>query len=294
MDKEKIIEILNADLQDEHGAIIQYLNHAYAVGEGEMSCEIEAIAREEMRHLDWLAEAIVELGGKPSLKRGTMRMGGKTVPDWMQNDVSLEELAIKNYQEQIKLIDDPRIKRLLKRILADEQAHHKDFEHFVEKSARENAEDHRGDRKDSVTKMLNWGIEHEYTVVLQYLFHSYMSDGPEAKRQFEDQAINEMQHLGWLAEEMVDGGGNPRIEHTAPDQSTQTDKMLKTDIKIEKEVAEKYDKAAQEVEDKDLKRLLLRIRDNEIYHSEVFSDLLKDEEKDEGTGNVSNLPDSGG
>jgi len=26
------------------------------MGEGEMACEIEAIAREEMRHLDWLAD----------------------------------------------------------------------------------------------------------------------------------------------------------------------------------------------------------------------------------------------
>jgi len=134
MEKERIIGLLNTDLQDEHGAIIQYLNHAYAMGEGEMSCEIEALAREEMRHLDWLAETIVELGGVPSLKRGTMRMGGELVADWMGNDVLLEEGAIAQYTEHIKMVDDPRIKRLLQRILADEEAHHGKFEHFVEKS----------------------------------------------------------------------------------------------------------------------------------------------------------------
>ena len=58
MDKTKMIELLNQDLQDEHGAIVQYLAHAYAMGEGELSCEVEAIAREEMRHLDWLASAM--------------------------------------------------------------------------------------------------------------------------------------------------------------------------------------------------------------------------------------------
>jgi bacterioferritin len=294
MEKEKIIELLNVDLQDEHGAIIQYLIHAYAIGEGEMSCEIEAIAREEMRHLDWLAETIVALGGKPSLKRGTMRMGGKLVPEWMQNDVSLEEGAISQYQEHIKMIDDPQIKRLLKRIVADEQSHHGDFQHFVDKSKKEGASDQRGDRKDSVTKMLNWGIEHEYTVILQYLFHSYMTENPEARKQFEDQAINEMQHLGWLAEEMVDGGGNPRIEHNSPDQSTQTTEMLQTDIKIEKEVAETYDRAVKEVDDEGLKKLLRRIRDNEIYHADVFNDLLEDEEKEMDLGSSGSLPDSGG
>jgi bacterioferritin len=294
MEKEKIIELLNTDLQDEHGAIIQYLSHAYAMGEGEMACEVEALAREEMRHLDWLAETIVELGGVPSLKRGTMRMGGKTVSDWMSNDVLLEEGAIDQYQEHIKVIDDPKIKRLLQRIVADEESHRGDFEHFVEKAKREGATDQRGERKDSVAKTLNWGIEHEYTVVLQYLFHSYLTENPEAKKQLEDQAINEMQHLGWLAEEMVDGGGTPRIEHAKTDQSTDTVDMLEADIKIEKEVAEAYDRAAKEVEDEELKKLLRRIRDNEIYHIDVFSDLLKEEEAKGGPSTGANLPDSGG
>ncbi len=291
MEKEKIIELLNIDLQDEHGAIIQYLNHAYAMGEGEMACEIEAIARDEMRHLDWLAETIVELGGQPSLKRGTMRMGGKSVSDWMGNDVLLEEGAIDQYKEHIKVIDDPKIKRLLQRILADEQAHHGDFEHFVDKATKEGLKDIRGTRQDSVAKTLNWGIEHEYTVVLQYLFHSYMTRNQEAKKQLEDQAINEMQHLGWLAEELAGSSGNPRIEHTKPDQSTKTADMLRADIKIEKEVAEAYDKAAKEVEDKGLKELLLRIRDNEIYHIDVFNDLLSEAEGKQHRTTGANIAD---
>ncbi|MBA7603795.1 hypothetical protein ES703_10913 [subsurface metagenome] len=53
-----IINLLNKDLEGEHAAIIRYLQHAYAMSEGEMACEIEAIAREEMRHLDWLAETL--------------------------------------------------------------------------------------------------------------------------------------------------------------------------------------------------------------------------------------------
>ena len=278
MDKKKIIELLNLDLQDEHGAIIQYLSHGYAMGEGEMACEIEGIARDEMRHLDWLAETIVELGGKPSLKRGTQNMTGKAVPDWMGNDVGLEAGAIKSYQEHIKAIDDPTIKRLLKRILSDEQSHRGKFERLIAKAKKQGLKDLRGNRKDSVAKTLDWGIGHEYTVVLQYMFHSHMTKNEEAKKQLADQAINEMQHMGWLSEEMVSGGGNPTIEHTEPDQSTKTADMLKADIKIEKEVAAAYDKAAKEVDDAGLKELLIRIRDNEKYHIDVFNDLLKEEE----------------
>jgi len=279
MDKKQIIALLNKDLQDEHGAIIQYLTHAYGMGEGEMTCEIEAIARDEMRHLDWLAETIVELGGTPSLERGTMRMGGAQVSDWMKNNVMLEEGAIAQYKEHISLVDDPKIKRLLQRILSDEEAHRGDFEHFVEKAQREGAKDVRGSQQDKTTQTLNWGIEHEYTVILQYLLHSYLSRSEEAKEQLADQAINEMQHLGWLAEELVGGGGNPKIEHTEVDKSTKPSDMLRADIKIEKVVADAYDKAAKETDDPDLKKLLHRIRDNEIYHIDVFNDLLKEEEE---------------
>lgn len=279
MDKDKIIELLNEDLQDEHGALIQYLTHAYAMGEGEMACEIEAIAREEMRHLDWLAETIVELGGTPSLERGKMIMEGKSVPDWMGNDVRLEEGAINQYKGHIKLIDDPKIKRLLERILADEQSHHGDFEHFVEKARKEGAQDIRGNRQDKTTETINWGIEHEYTVILQYLLHSYLTPKEEVKKQLEDQAINEMQHLGWLAEEVIGGGGNPKIEHTEVNQSTRTADMLQADIEIEQKVTAEYDRFARELEDPDLKKLILRIRDNEIYHTEVFKDLLRKEEE---------------
>jgi len=279
MDKDKIIALLNEDLEGEHTAIIQYLTHAYAMGEGEMACEIEAIAREEMRHLDWLAETIVELGGTPSLERGKMRMDGESVADWMRNNVILEEDGMNLYREHIKLIDTPKIKRLLKRILSDEESHHGDFKHFVDKAQKEGAKDLRGVRQDRVAQILDWGIEHEYTVILQYLLHSYMTTNEDVKEEMQDQAINEMQHLGWLAEEMVDGRGTPRIDHTEVDQSTKTADMLRADIKVEKEVADGYDRAAKEIEDPDLKKLLLRIRDHEVYHTEVFSDLLKEEEE---------------
>ena len=282
MNKDKIIALLNKDLEDEHGAIIQYLSHAYAMGEGEMACEIEALAREEMRHLDWLAETIVELGGRPSLKRGTMRMGGQPVSERLKNDVLLEEGAIAQYREHIKLISGPEIRRLLECILSDEESHRGDFAHFVAKATREGAKDVTGTHSDRVIQALNWGIEHEYTVILQYMFQSYMTSNKEAKKQLEDQAINEMQHLGWLAEKIVDKRGRPRIEHTEVDRSTKTADMLRADIKIEGEVAEAYDRAAKETGDPDVKRLLLRLRDHEIYHAQVFSDLLEQEPKEKG------------
>jgi bacterioferritin len=278
MDETKVIALLNQDLEGEHAAIIQYLVHAYAMGEGEMACEIEAIAREEMRHFDWLAETIAELGGTPSIKRGEMRTGGESVPDWMQNDVLQEEDAIIMYQDHIKAIANPKIKRLLKRILSDEKSHRGDFEHFVTKARKESLKDLRGSRQDRVAQVLNWGIEHEYTVILQYLIHSYMTPNKDVKEKIQDQAINEMQHLGWLAEELVSKKGTPRMEHKEVDESTETADMLRADIETEKKVGAEYDRATKEIEEPELKELLARIRDHELYHAYMFNDLLKGEE----------------
>ena len=80
-------------------------------------------------------------------------------------------------------------------------------------------------RQDKVTRVLDRGIEHEYTVISQYLLHSYLTPNKEVKRQMENQAVNEMQHLGWLAEKMVDSEGSPRIERTKVDRSIKTGDM---------------------------------------------------------------------
>jgi bacterioferritin len=278
-DPKEVIAMLNEDIKGEHAAIVQYLRHAYAMGEGEMACEIEAIAREEMRHLDWLAEAIVELGGEPTVDRGEMTIGGANVAEWMQRDVGLEQDAIDLYEEHIKAIEDPKIKRLLRRIVSDEVSHRGDFEHFVDKSKKEGMEaiaplEAPSGKPTKLADMLNWGVRHEYTVILQYLFHSFMTPHEEVSEQLEDQAINEMQHLGWLAEELTDSGAVPDIEETGVDQSKDTADMLRADIAVEREVTKEYTRQIDEVDDPDLKELITRIRDHEIYHDEVFSDLL--------------------
>ena len=278
-DPSKVIAMLNEDIRGEHAAIVQYLRHAYAMEEGELACEIEAIARDEMRHLDWLAETVAELGGEPDLVRGQMTIGGDSISEWMQRDVGLEKDAIALYEEHIAAIEDRKIKRLLRRIVSDEVAHRHDFEHFVEKSKKKAMEpvaplEAPAGKPSKLGDMLNWGIRHEYTVILQYLYHSFMTSDEEISEQMDDQAINEMQHLGWLAEELTGSGGVPDMEETGVDHSKDTADMLRADIAVEREVTKEYTRQIDEVDDPGLKRLITRIRDNEIYHDELFSDLL--------------------
>ncbi len=281
-DQETIIEMLRADMRDEHAAIIQYLQHAYAMGEGEVACEIEAIAREEMRHFDWLAEAIVELGGKPDMVRGWVDLEGSTPTAWMEQDVAAEERAIAQYKAHIAAIDDPKIQRLLERILSDEESHRGDFAHFVEKMAGEEQPSQRLVERTAegappqMLDILQTGVRHEYTVILQYLYHDFVMPHCEVGRELEMQAINEMQHMGWLAEGVAELGGHPDMEHTALALEGDPAQMLEADIQAEREVTEVYNRQLEQLEDEELHALISRIRDHEIYHDELFSDLLEE------------------
>jgi bacterioferritin len=296
-----VIEMLREDMEGEHGAIIQYLLHAYALGEGEFAAEIEAIARDEMRHLHWLAEEIVERGGKPSMKLGPVTVdvddqgmpiglgsGGPT--DWMGQNVGLERDAISLYRKHAASIDDPTIVRLLRRIIADEEHHAGIFANIAGKMAREGLEPEltaqriSGDEEmalpGATAEILQQGVRHEYTVVLQYLYHSFLAPC-EISEELEMQAINEMQHMGWFAEEMAGNGILPRMGHEPFDTSENTADMLRADIAAERAVTMDYEEQIRTVEDAGLKELLSYVRGHEIYHDELFSSMLEEVRKSE-------------
>ena len=277
--KEQIISMLGKAMQDEHAAIIQYLRHAYAMGEGELAAEIEAIAREEMYHFRWLAKAVVGLGGVPSMDRGIVDLEGTTIPAWMDRDVAAEDRAIAMYGEYLSVIDDLELTRLLSRILSDEESHRGDFAHFVEKSQSEPTPEHslaEAPVTNQNVDALNTGVQHEYTVILQYLQHSFVMPECPTSRELELQAINEMQHMGWLSEEVVGQGGVPLTEHTDLELPTETEEMLAADIRAERAVTTDYGKSIAKMDDPGLRELLVRIQGHEIYHDELFTDMLQE------------------
>ncbi len=299
MEKAEIIALLHKAIQSEHMAIVQYLLHAYRMGEGEMAAEIEAIAREEMRHFDWLSELAVELGGKPTIVRDELYGVVDDVVQNMRFDVQAEVDAIAMYRRYIELIDDPKIQLLLSRILSDEESHRGDFESFVAKAERGEVTGGGGEAGTEgaampkaptpqpparIAEILKMGMDHEYTVILQYLYHRYLMPDCEVGNEIEMQTINEMQHLGWLSEELVSVGGEAEMEHTSLALEGDAEDMLKADIAAEQAVTAAYSRQIPEIDDPDLKALVARIRDHEIYHAEVFRGLLDEIKAQEHKG----------
>jgi len=140
-DREKIIKALNFDIGLEIGAIIQYIMHE-VMAEGMESPAImekfEKIARDEMKHLEKLAQRVNYLGGVPNTKPAPIKVGG-VIKKMMQDDLNGEYMAIKTYKEHVKMsaeIGDTTTRLMLEEILTDEEDHADTWETILQKTVK--------------------------------------------------------------------------------------------------------------------------------------------------------------
>ena len=90
---------------------------------------LENIAIVEMHHLEMLAKTINLLGLKPEYKSNDIPWTSNYVnyntnlKDILKINIEAETLAIKNYQNLIKVINDKYIRKMLERIIVDEEIH---------------------------------------------------------------------------------------------------------------------------------------------------------------------------
>jgi len=280
-----IIKALRAAAMDEHAAIIQYLRHAYMMGESELACEIEGVARDEMRHFWILSRWIVKLGGEPLTDRGFTDFGGATPPEWMERNVQAEDRAIAMYRELIGRANDPDLRADIAHVLADEERHRGQFVDFGVEAQAElaAATESTGVAPEAPIAVvdkeaLDWGVQHEYAALLQYLMHSFLlhtQPNCEISDQLELQAINEMQHLGWLGEELAGHGIElPWTPHPVEVPSDAAS-MLESDIRLEQGTSAMYGQFLTQMTDPKLKGVVEDAHGQELYHESLFNRLLK-------------------
>ena len=111
MDKKEIIRLLNEDITGEIEAILIYMRNSFVTENCPPSRKMEEVAKDEMRHTEWLAELIVDLGGTPSMEHKALSFGKEGAEGFLTRLVGLEEGAIAQYKDHIKRIPDEDIKR---------------------------------------------------------------------------------------------------------------------------------------------------------------------------------------
>jgi bacterioferritin len=126
---EKVIEQLNARLAEELTAVNQYFVHAEMCDNwkyGRLHGVIRSRSIAEMKHAEKLIERILFLEGQPIVSKLNKLFIGKDVPKMHENDHSAEEVAIKGYNESIRVaVDagDNGTRDLLQSILVEEEDH---------------------------------------------------------------------------------------------------------------------------------------------------------------------------
>lgn len=210
-DRIETIHLLNQDIYGEHDAIVHYLTQAWTVSH-QYGPQIQQIARDEMRHLKWLAHTVVALGGTPDLSIPAMRPT-TSIREAMEQDMEAEIQAIEQYHDHLEKIPDPRIQRLIERVVVDEKDHYRQFGELLD---RQQGEVWGAERLDqdvgSVAHQLRTLVATEYQAVLGYLMEYFIR---QHQRQVgmddEDRAIDEMKHLGWVAEQLAGLGMVPPL-----------------------------------------------------------------------------------
>ncbi len=125
----KIIEHLNMRLAEELTTINQYMVHAEMCEDWKYKPLDETIQKRaiaEMKHAEKLIARILFLEGIPVVSNLTKISIGAEVPKMHENDHGAEEVAIRGYNETIRLAveaGDNGTRELLQAILKEEEDH---------------------------------------------------------------------------------------------------------------------------------------------------------------------------
>jgi bacterioferritin len=141
IDAEKVIAVLNDVVATEVVCWTRYTRHAISatgINRAQVAAEFTEHAAAELQHAMWAAERVSQLGGEPDFNPATLSDRAHTdytTPDpndleqMLRDNLLAERIVIEAYQEIVRWIGDgdPTTRRLLERILEEEEEHADDI-----------------------------------------------------------------------------------------------------------------------------------------------------------------------
>lgn len=277
-----VVALLEENMREEHAAIAQYLYHAFRL-QGDLRAGLEEIAREEMRHLQWLAEALAAEGRPPVMERGHVAWEASSAAEALRLNAALEERAVAGYQQAAQAVSDPSLRLLFERIAADERVHARKFAELAAEAEegevalypRPEAVDPAGLSAEELAQdiaMLTADLRLEYTVILQYVYQAFVvKDCKLSRTLLEDQGQESMKHMGWLAEAIVDLGSLPVLEAGTINPATDHEEILALNLRLEHEAHDQYARHLEVLRHPRAREALGRIFEQESFHIRQFA-----------------------
>ena len=136
---ERMLELLNKDLEWEYAAAIQYVQHAAVMTGAQYESIIKELvihSNEEMAHALSLSEQIDFYGGVPTVKVEQIKVAKESL-SMLKDDLAGEEDAVRRYKERISQAEELReygLRRVLEDILITEEEHKRDLLTVIEES----------------------------------------------------------------------------------------------------------------------------------------------------------------
>ncbi len=273
-DRETLRILLNHNIHLEHGAIVQYLQHAYAMGEGGIGTEVISIARAEMRHMKYFADLLVDLGGKPTLDRGNIYFEASSPTAMMTNGIRAEEDALREYRLQLERVDFAPMQRLLERVLADEEYHHGQFQGFEEaflsgaaQAKPDAAFPSPGPVEDpEAMALLGSSFTARYNQILEYVQYYFESRDYHARDFLEETWTWAMRGMALFADELSEHGADPAFTNAPMPVTGDLRVHLDRAIALEKANVTTRSEQLRCPLSSDLKAMLKNIQSHEAYN----------------------------
>jgi bacterioferritin len=126
--RERLIELLNEDLQREYQAVIAYVVYSQVIKGAaymEIAKELEKHAAEELAHALIISKQIDYLGGQPAVEPLPVRTSEKA-EDMLRFDLENENDTVREYRERVvqcEALGEYAIAEHIRSILVQEQDH---------------------------------------------------------------------------------------------------------------------------------------------------------------------------
>lgn len=280
-DTARIVESLDADLALEHGAIFQYIVHSGQLRGTPLGEAVMEMAREEMWHLEWLAEAITERGGEPGLGRSEV-FTSESVRESMTADVGAEDAALEHYARTLAVIGDadPALCRLIERIIDDERHHRAHFAELGDEVSRD------GEAAYALRPVVSapeiplaaQALALEYEGLLRYMWSKFGCTEPEEAETFFELAVDEMRHGAWASNHLV-GLGKPQTVPVPADRvelPRRPSEARERAAEYEAQAAATYARLSPSATDPSLKGDFARATFQHGYHRYLLDRLSED------------------
>lgn len=140
MDRKKVLEALNLDLEHEMTSIVRYLHHSFIVSgpiRAPLVAMFRSMASDSMQHAIKLGEKITAMGGHPSVKiQEIYEPGEQSIIDMLKENLEAEKHHLELYEKQLELVqDNTPLRLMLEQVVVEESNHIEQLEMYLRNDA---------------------------------------------------------------------------------------------------------------------------------------------------------------